>query len=103
MLVDIGGGTTNIAVFTDGAAWHTKVIDVGAGHFTSDLAMVLRLPMETAERLKITYGHANPDEVPHDHPLAVSGFGDQGGPGFGGVRELEQAARHGLLRVRDGR
>jgi len=77
MLVDIGGGTTNIAVFTDGAAWHTKVIDVGAGHFTSDLAMVLRLPMETAERLKITYGHANPDEVPLDHPLTVSGFGDE--------------------------
>jgi cell division protein FtsA len=77
MLVDIGGGTTNIAVFTDGAVWHTKVIDVGAGHFTNDLAMVLRLPMETSERLKVSYGHANPDEVPHDHPLVVSGFGDE--------------------------
>ena len=77
MLVDIGGGTTNIAVFTDGAVWHTKELDVGAGHFTSDLAMVLRLPMETAERLKVSYGHANPTEVPYDHPLVVNGFGDE--------------------------
>ncbi len=38
VLVDIGGGTTDIAVFIEGAAWHTKVLDVGGSHFTSDLA-----------------------------------------------------------------
>ena len=77
ILVDIGGGTTDIAIYTDGSVWHTKVLDVGASHFTSDLAMVLRLPMEVAEKLKVSYGHANPDEVPYDHPIVVSGFGDE--------------------------
>ncbi len=77
ILVDIGGGTTDIAIYTDGSVWHTKVLDVGASHFTSDLAMVLRLPMEVAEKLKVSYGHANPDEVAYDHPIVVSGFGDE--------------------------
>ena len=62
ILVDIGGGTTGIAVFIDGLAWHTKVLDVGGSHFTSDLAQVLQLPMEAAEQLKVMYGHASPAE-----------------------------------------
>lgn len=77
VLVDIGGGTTGIAVFIDGSAWHTKVLDVGGSHFTSDLAQVLRLPMEAAEHLKVSYGHANPADVPGDQICDLVGFGDE--------------------------
>lgn len=77
VLVDIGGGTTGIAVFIDGSAWHTKVLDVGGSHFTSDLAQVLRLPMDAAEHLKVHYGHAHPPDVPVDQICDIVGFGDE--------------------------
>ncbi len=77
VLVDIGGGATGIAVFIEGAAWHTKVLDVGGSHFSSDLAQVLQLPMETAEQLKVMYGHASPLEVPGDQMCDIAGFGDE--------------------------
>jgi cell division protein FtsA len=77
ILVDIGGGTTGIAVFIDGSAWHTKVLDVGGSHFTGDLAQVLQLPMEAAEQLKVMYGHASPADVPGDQICDIVGFGDE--------------------------
>jgi len=77
VVVDIGGGVTGIAVFIEGAAWHTKVLDVGSQHFTSDLAQVLQLPMETAEQFKVTYGHASPLDVPGDQIVEMTGFGDE--------------------------
>jgi cell division protein FtsA len=76
-LVDIGGGTTGIAVFIEGSAWHTKVMDVGGFHFTQDLAQVLGLPMEAAEQLKVVYGHASPMDVPGDQVCDITGFGDE--------------------------
>jgi cell division protein FtsA len=77
VVVDIGGGTTGMGIFIEGSAWHTKVLDVGGSHFTSDLAQVLRLPMETAEQFKVTYGHASPVDVPGDQVVEMSGFGDE--------------------------
>ena len=77
VVVDIGGGVTGIAVFIEGSAWHTKVLDVGGQHFTSDLAQVLQLPMETAEQFKVTYGHASPMDVPGDQIVEMTGFGDE--------------------------
>jgi len=76
VLVDIGSGTTDIAIFIDGAAWHTCVLDVGGSHFTSDLALCLRLPLETAEQIKVSNGHCNPQAPPGDQPFIVAGFGD---------------------------
>ncbi|MCS7056233.1 MAG: cell division protein FtsA [Thermoflexales bacterium] len=77
VLVDIGGGTTGIALFIDGSAWYTKVLEIGGAHFTSDLAQVLRLPMDAAEHLKVNYGHAHPPDVPGDHVCEIAGFGDE--------------------------
>jgi len=77
VLVDIGGGATGLAIFIEGSAWHTKVLEVGGWHFTSDLAQVLRLPMETAEQFKVTYGHASPMDVPGDQVVEMTGFGDE--------------------------
>ena len=56
LLVDIGAGTTTFALFADGEVQHSAVVPVGAGHFTSDLATVLRTPFAEAERIKLEKG-----------------------------------------------
>src|SRR3989338_4783660 len=55
-LVDIGGGTTDIAVFTGGAIRHTSVIPIAGDQITNDVAMALRTPTADAEDLKVKYG-----------------------------------------------
>jgi cell division protein FtsA len=77
VLVDLGGGTTSIAVFIENAPWHSHVLDIGAAHFTSDLAMVLRLPLEAAERLKVEYGSVTPGDFGGDQWIDLAGFGDE--------------------------
>src|SRR6185295_1931954 len=57
-LVDIGGGTTDIAVFADGAIRHTAVIPIAGDQVTNDIAMTLRTPTKDAEELKIRHGCA---------------------------------------------
>ena len=54
--LDIGVGTTEYALFFDGEVQHSGVMPMGAGHFTNDLAMVLRTPFQEAERIKVKYG-----------------------------------------------
>jgi cell division protein FtsA len=77
ILVDIGSGTTDVAIFIDGAVWHAGVLEVGGSLFTSDLALCLRLPLETAEQIKLSHGHASTGEMPMDQPFVVTGFGDE--------------------------
>lgn len=55
-LVDIGGGTTDIAIFVDGAIKHTAVLSLGGNHLTNDIAVGLRTPMAEAEKIKQKYG-----------------------------------------------
>ena len=57
-LLDIGGGTTDLAIFEKGSVWHTAVLPVGGNHFTNDLAVGLRTPIPDAERLKNKFGCA---------------------------------------------
>ncbi|NWF81732.1 MAG: cell division protein FtsA [Chloroflexi bacterium] len=64
MLVDIGGGTTDIAIFVQGGVWHTSVISVGGNQFTNDITYVLHTPHNTAEYLKIRYGSAIAGDPP---------------------------------------
>ncbi|MFV9504927.1 MAG: cell division protein FtsA [Oscillochloridaceae bacterium umkhey_bin13] len=68
MLVDIGGGTTDIAIFVQGGVWHTSVVSVGGNHFTNDITYVLHTPHNTAEYLKIRYGSAIAGDAPVDDP-----------------------------------
>lgn len=58
-LVDIGAGTTDLAIYIDGSIWHTSVIPVGGNHITNDLSIVLRTPPESAEQLKVKHGDAS--------------------------------------------
>lgn len=57
-MVDIGGGTTDIAIYTEGAIRYTSVIPVAGDHVTNDLAVALRTPTQYAEQIKIKYAHA---------------------------------------------
>jgi cell division protein FtsA len=75
LLMDIGGGTTDYAVFLEGNVVHTNVLPVGAGHFTSDISVVLRTPMEDAERIKKRYGCALSSLVTSDDPIEVPTVG----------------------------
>ena len=63
VLVDVGGGTTDIAIFKDGAVWHTAVLPVGGYQFTTDIAVALGIPFAAAEAAKVRYGGALPDGV----------------------------------------
>lgn len=78
VLVDIGGGTTDIAIFIDATVWHTVVVEVGGNHLTNDLAIGLRLPFESAEEVKIKYGHALHTNVRAEESFTVKAFGDEG-------------------------
>ncbi len=77
-LADIGSGTTNIAIFIDGSVWHTTILGVGGGHITNDVAIGLRVPADTAERLKIDHGHARHQTIDPIDMVDVDGF-DEGG------------------------
>lgn len=78
LLADIGGGTTDVAIFIDGSVWHTVVLPTGGVHITNDLAVGLRMPFAAAEETKIRYGHADPSMIPDDETIDVTAFGEEG-------------------------
>ncbi|GAA6733060.1 cell division protein FtsA [Thermus oshimai] len=61
LLLDIGGGTTDVAVFKNGRLAHTAVLPLGGEHVTNDIAQLLKIPFEEAERVKRKYGAALPE------------------------------------------
>ena len=76
-LVDIGGGTTDIAVFTDGAIQHTAVIPIAGYQVTNDIAVALRTPMQHAEEIKIKYACALRQLASADESIEVPSVGDR--------------------------
>lgn len=74
-LVDIGGGTTDIAIYERGSLWHTAVIGVGGDHFTSDIAVGLRMPIPDAEKLKRKCGCALSAMVDEEETIDVASVG----------------------------
>ena len=76
-MVDIGGGTTDIAIFVDGAIRHTAVIPVAGDQVTNDIAMVLRTPTQYAEDLKVRYACALTQLAGVDEFIKVPGVGDK--------------------------
>jgi cell division protein FtsA len=75
VLLDIGGGTTDIAVYVNGTIGHTAVVGFGGNAITNDLAIGLRTPIEQAEKLKIRFGSALASRVPADAVVEVPGVG----------------------------
>jgi cell division protein FtsA len=78
-LIDIGGGTTDIAIFSDGAIQHTAVIPIAGDQVTNDIAMALRTPTKAAEAIKFTYGCAMPELANVNQMIEVSGVNERPG------------------------
>ena len=74
-VVDIGGGTTDIAIFSGGSLVHTAVLSVGGNHLTNDIAVGLRTPMAEAERIKQRYGCAMTSRVSPEETIEVPSVG----------------------------
>jgi cell division protein FtsA len=89
-IVDIGGGTTDIAVFTEGSIRHTAVIPIAGDQVTNDIAVALRTPTQYAEEIKIKYACALTQMATADENIEVPSIGD---------RPPRRLARHTLAEV----
>ena len=89
-LIDIGGGITNVAVFSEGSIKHTAVLPVGGNYLTSDIATGLRTPISEAEKIKIKHGCAYTPLISKDDTIEV--------PSVGG-REPREVSRQILGRI----
>lgn len=78
MLVDCGGGTTDISVFRGGDIWFSKTIPIAGEHITNDITVGLQTPIEEAERIKKLYGTCLVDSVGDDEKIEVSTLGGEG-------------------------
>ena len=74
-LIDIGGGTTDIAVFAEGSIQHTAVLPLGGNYVTNDISVGLRTPLLEAEKIKIKYGCAYTPLIPQNEIIEVSSVG----------------------------
>ncbi len=75
VLIDIGGGTTDVALFREGAIWYTAILPLGGDHITNDIAIGLRTPLADAEELKRRYGCASTALVPAEETVDVPSVG----------------------------
>lgn len=74
VLIDIGGGTTDLAVWKDGSLIHSQIIPVGGNHFTNDLAVALKIPHNEAERIKVNHGCVLAEKVNQTAHITVNGL-----------------------------
>ncbi|MFQ5718518.1 MAG: cell division protein FtsA [Acidobacteriota bacterium] len=79
LLIDIGGGTTDVAIFEKDTIWHTSVLPAGGDNFTNDIAVGLRTPIPDAERIKLRFGCASSEMVGSDETLEVPSVGGRKG------------------------
>ncbi|MCU0925430.1 MAG: cell division protein FtsA [Hydrogenophaga sp.] len=93
-LVDIGAGTTDVAIFAGGAIRHTAVIPIAGDLITSDIAMALRTPTKDAEDIKVEHGCAKQLLADPDQQVEVPGLGDRG------PRMLSRQALAGVIEPR---
>src|SRR5712692_9659885 len=75
VLVDIGGGTTDVALYREGAVWHTAILPLGGDHISNDIAVGLRTPASDAEDLKRIFGCAQASLVLEDETVEVPSIG----------------------------
>lgn len=77
ILIDMGAGTTSIGVFEENNLLHTAILPIGGMHITNDIAIGLRCSIDTAEKVKLLYGHSNPKEVTKGQEIDLSAIDDQ--------------------------
>jgi len=93
-VMDIGGGTTDVALFLEGGLWHVAATPVAGHHLTQDVAIGLRMPLSAAEDLKVRYGHVQPQWVSIDETVTIGGFGSG---------ERRTISRHLLAQILEAR
>ena len=93
-LLDIGGGTTDIAIFFEGSIRHTAVVGLGGQNITNDIALGLRTPADHAERIKIRYGCAYQPKVTDDDYFEVPGVGGRD------PRQVSRSVLAGIIQPR---
>jgi cell division protein FtsA len=76
-LADIGGGTTDVALWVDGAITHTHIIPIGGNHFSYDLSVGFRLSPEDAERVKVSYAAARANDVSREEYIEIQMIGEE--------------------------
>ena len=74
-VVDIGGGTTDVGVFYEGEIYYSAVLPIGGNHVTNDVAQLLRVAVDEAERVKIKYGNASADAVSEEEKFPITQIG----------------------------
>ena len=77
VLVDIGGGTTDVSIFLEGSIWHTNIIPAAGFQVTRDISIAFTTFSLAAEEAKLRFGHAVPDEVDEREQVRLPGFGNQ--------------------------
>ncbi|MDP6494443.1 MAG: cell division protein FtsA [Dehalococcoidia bacterium] len=77
VLVDMGGGTSDVSIFLEGSIWHTGVIPVGGFQVTRDISIAFTTFSLAAEEAKLKYGHAIPEAVDNQEDIRLPGFGNQ--------------------------
>lgn len=74
VLIDIGGGTTDVAIWKENSLLHSEIIPVGGNHFTSDLAVGLKVPHSEAEKIKVEYGSVLRNDYMEDEMIVLEGL-----------------------------
>ena len=77
VVCDIGGGTTDMAIYIEGDVWHTMVLGIGGNHITSDIAHGLHLPVNHAEEIKLQHGFALESEIDAKEAFYIHPFGEE--------------------------
>ncbi len=93
-LVDVGGGTTDVAVFISNAIKHTSVITIGGDHITNDIAIGLRTPFKEAEEIKKKYGCALMNNVDDSETVVIPAVGDRK------PRQIKKSILSGIIEPR---
>ncbi|CAN5677510.1 cell division protein FtsA [soil metagenome] len=100
-VVDMGGGTTDLAIFREDGLCHTVILDMGGNHLTNDLGNVLHAPFETAEELKLRYGTVLPERVADDEKVWANVFGEKAERSFSRrfIAEILEARATEMLEI----
>jgi len=77
VVIDLGAGTTGIAIYVKGDVFHANVLPIGGNHITSDIAQGLRLPLDVAEEVKLHHGYAILDEIEESEAFNIVAFGSE--------------------------
>ncbi len=104
VVADIGGGTTDLAIYNEGSVWQTMVLPIGGEQVSKEIAVQLRTPMAEAEALKVRHGHCRPSDIDSEEEIDAEIFGQGSSAKIGRRRlcEIIEARSRQLIRQIDG-